>query len=247
LAWELTQDEAAARFNQIKGGADSPMRGSRICEYEKWPMGGVRPPVRALKILAAVYETTWDRLVDIDDLAKMPTSDRQAFLDISDLRYGDPLGLPVPGQRRHHPNAPHSSDDSPVNRPVTAEESVTVGERLLGSSPDAAQARARLEELTVSAPPAPARTLPRDIGSFTGRQDEVRQLMQAVSHRVASGGVVGIHAIEGMAGIGKTALAVHAAHQLASHFPDGQIFLRLHAHTPGQQPVDPAKALPPCC
>jgi len=230
LARELTQDEAAARFNQIKGGPESPMRGSRICEYEKWPMGGVRPPVRALKILAAVYGTTWDRLVDLDDLEKMPASDRQAFLDISDLY-------------RHHPSAPHSSDDSPVNRPVTAEEPVIVGERLLGSSPDAAAVRAGLEGLTVSAPAAPARTLPRDIGSFTGRQDEVRQLMQAVSHRVSSRGVVGIHAIEGMAGIGKTALAVHAAHQLASHFPDGQIFLRLHAHTPGQQPVDPAKAL----
>ena len=46
-----------------------------------------------------------------------------------------------------------------------------------------------------------------------------------------------------MAGIGKTAFAVHAAHQLADHFPDGQIFLRLHAHTPGQRPVDPAEAL----
>ncbi|MGH3977193.1 MAG: hypothetical protein ACRDS9_28355, partial [Pseudonocardiaceae bacterium] len=49
--------------------------------------------------------------------------------------------------------------------------------------------------------------------------------------------------IDGMAGVGKTVFAVHAAHQLAPHFPDGQIFLRLHAHTPGQQPVDPAEAL----
>ena len=46
-----------------------------------------------------------------------------------------------------------------------------------------------------------------------------------------------------MAGIGKTAFAVHAAHQLAARFPDGQIFLRLHAHTAGQRPVDPAEAL----
>jgi hypothetical protein len=46
-----------------------------------------------------------------------------------------------------------------------------------------------------------------------------------------------------MAGIGKTTLAVHAAHRLAGRFPDGQIFLPLHAHTPGQRPVDPADAL----
>ena len=56
-------------------------------------------------------------------------------------------------------------------------------------------------------------------------------------------GVVSIHAIGGMAGIGKTTLAVHAAHQLAPRFPDGQIFLPLHGHTPGQRPVDPADAL----
>ena len=43
--------------------------------------------------------------------------------------------------------------------------------------------------------------------------------------------------------VGKTTLAVHAAHRLAGQFPDGQIFLPLHAHTPGQRPVDPADAL----
>jgi tetratricopeptide (TPR) repeat protein len=46
-----------------------------------------------------------------------------------------------------------------------------------------------------------------------------------------------------MAGIGKTTFAVHAAHRLAGSFPDGQFFLPLHSHTPGQRPVDPADAL----
>ena len=54
---------------------------------------------------------------------------------------------------------------------------------------------------------------------------------------------MGICAIGGMAGIGKTAFAVHAAHKLAPQFPDGQIFMPLHGHTPGQQPVSPADAL----
>ncbi len=59
----------------------------------------------------------------------------------------------------------------------------------------------------------------------------------------AHGAVVGIHAIDGMAGVGKTTLAVHAAHQLAGAFPDGQFFLPLHAHTRGQRPVEPTDAL----
>ena len=90
---------------------------------------------------------------------------------------------------------------------------------------------------------AATRTLPRDISSFTGRDPELRVLMDAAAGAVRSGGVVGIHAIGGMAGIGKTAFAVHVAHQLAARFPDGQIFLPLHGHTPGHRPTDPADAL----
>src|SRR5690349_9214609 len=46
-----------------------------------------------------------------------------------------------------------------------------------------------------------------------------------------------------MAGVGKTAFAVHAAHRLAPRFPEGQIFLPLHGHTPGQRPANPGDAL----
>jgi transcriptional regulator with XRE-family HTH domain len=90
---------------------------------------------------------------------------------------------------------------------------------------------------------AATRALPRDIAAFTGRQAELAQLMGAIAALAVDGGVVGIHAIDGMAGIGKTTFAVHAAHKLAGRFPDGQFFLPLHAHTRGHRPVDPADAL----
>jgi len=90
---------------------------------------------------------------------------------------------------------------------------------------------------------AATRTLPRDIAAFTGRQAELAQLMGTMASMTASGGVVGIHAIGGMAGVGKTTFAVHAAHRLAGNFPDGQFFLPLHGHTPGRPPVDPGDAL----
>jgi class 3 adenylate cyclase/tetratricopeptide (TPR) repeat protein/DNA-binding XRE family transcriptional regulator len=87
---------------------------------------------------------------------------------------------------------------------------------------------------------AATRTLPRDVGSFTGREPELARLLADVAGDRLH---VRIRAIGGMAGIGKTTLAVHAAHRLAPGFPDGQFFLPLHAHTPGQRPVDPADAL----
>ena len=90
---------------------------------------------------------------------------------------------------------------------------------------------------------AATRTLPRDIGSFTGREAELRRLLAALSGAAGDDGLAGIYAIDGMAGVGKTTLAVHVAHRLAGSFPDGQFFVPLHAHTAGQQPVDPADAL----
>jgi tetratricopeptide (TPR) repeat protein/transcriptional regulator with XRE-family HTH domain len=89
---------------------------------------------------------------------------------------------------------------------------------------------------------AATRTLPRDVASFTGRERELERLIADVA-ATGSSRVVEICAIAGMAGIGKSAFAVHAAHRLAAQFPDGQIFLPLHGHTPGQRPVEPFDAL----
>jgi tetratricopeptide (TPR) repeat protein/transcriptional regulator with XRE-family HTH domain len=87
------------------------------------------------------------------------------------------------------------------------------------------------------------RTLPRDAVSFAGREDELQRVTSMVSSRAVTGGAVSICAVGGMAGIGKTTFAVHVAHLLAPQFPDGQIFLQLHAHTRGQNPVEPSDAL----
>ncbi len=107
----------------------------------------------------------------------------------------------------------------------------------------AAEVLAARQAAAAAAPTAAAtRSLPRDIGGFTGREPELARLLGTLAS-TADGGVVGIHAIDGMAGIGKTTFAVHAAHQLAGRFPDGQFFLPLHGHTAGQRPVDPADAL----
>jgi tetratricopeptide (TPR) repeat protein/transcriptional regulator with XRE-family HTH domain len=93
------------------------------------------------------------------------------------------------------------------------------------------------------APPAARRTLPRDVATFTGRQVELDQLLAAMWDIARCGRGVAIGAVDGMAGVGKTAFAIHAAHRLAPEFPDGQIFLDLRAHAAGLPPLDPFDAL----
>jgi tetratricopeptide (TPR) repeat protein/transcriptional regulator with XRE-family HTH domain len=106
-----------------------------------------------------------------------------------------------------------------------------------------AEVLAARQEMARGAFAAATRALPRDIAAFTGRQAELARLMGTLASTAADGGVVGIHAVDGMAGIGKTTFAVHVAHRLVGGFPDGQFFLPLHAHTAGQRPVGPADAL----
>ncbi|MFJ8580888.1 tetratricopeptide repeat protein [Micromonospora sp. NPDC093277] len=82
------------------------------------------------------------------------------------------------------------------------------------------------------------RQLPADVVAFTGRAHELADL-----DRIPDTNAVVITAIDGMAGIGKTALAVHIAHRIASRYPDGQLFIDLHGYTQGMQPMEPADAL----
>ena len=79
--------------------------------------------------------------------------------------------------------------------------------------------------------------LPADPPSFTGRAVEVEALL-ALPHRPE-----GLVAIDGMAGVGKSTLAVHAGHVLSPHYPDGHLFVDLHGHSPETRPADPADAL----
>ncbi|MER5780761.1 BTAD domain-containing putative transcriptional regulator [Streptomyces mobaraensis] len=87
----------------------------------------------------------------------------------------------------------------------------------------------------------PPRSLPHDLPDFTGREEETRRLLSHVGR--AAERPAAVVAVDGMAGVGKTALAVHAAHRLAPHYPDGQIFLDLHGFTTGRTPLTAHTAL----
>ncbi len=85
------------------------------------------------------------------------------------------------------------------------------------------------------------RQLPAAVGHFVGREAELKAL-NGLLDQACHGGAVVISAIEGTAGVGKTALAVHWAHQVAERFPDGQLYVNLRGYDP-DQPMPAAEAL----
>lgn len=86
------------------------------------------------------------------------------------------------------------------------------------------------------------RQLPADLPTFTGRGEILDRLLTALDE---GSGTIVISAIEGMAGIGKTQLAIHAGHVLArsGRCPDGQLYVNLHGFDPDRAPTDPAHVL----
>ena len=97
--------------------------------------------------------------------------------------------------------------------------------------------------------PTPAQ-LPLNVRNFIGREQELAQLHSLIavegdqprgaSHAPAS---TVICALMGTAGVGKTALAVHWAHQVAAGYPDGQLYLNLRGFDPGGAAMSAAEAI----
>ncbi len=97
-------------------------------------------------------------------------------------------------------------------------------------------------ELAAAAPATPTSVapaqLPADVADFTGREAPLSAIRE---HLTGGPGTVPVSAVAGTAGVGKTTLAVHAAHQLSDQFPDGQLYVNLRGAE--AQPLDPAGVL----
>ncbi|MGW2214065.1 ATP-binding protein, partial [Nonomuraea sp. NPDC001684] len=140
---------------------------------------------------------------------------------------------PPPGDPAQPPAVPGPAADVPAAPLVGLQYNLGEGMRVYNA-----------RDITIAPPPPPPppemRTLPRDVVAFTGRDAELRHLLTAAA---LSTGIVAIHAVDGMPGVGKTALAVHVAHLLAADYPDGQLFVDLYTHTPGIPAADPRETL----
>jgi tetratricopeptide (TPR) repeat protein/transcriptional regulator with XRE-family HTH domain len=85
------------------------------------------------------------------------------------------------------------------------------------------------------------RQLPAGIRHFVGRVREQRLLDELLDEAVT--GAVVVSAVGGMAGVGKTALAVHWARRVAGRFPDGQLYVNLRGFDPTGSVMAPAEAI----
>lgn len=95
-----------------------------------------------------------------------------------------------------------------------------------------------------AAPVSAHRQLPPDIADFSGRADELRVLMDDIPSTADGATAVAIRVIEGPGGVGKTRLAIHAAHRLLAEgrHTDTQLYVDLRGHAE-EPPVDPASVL----
>ncbi|WP_406841752.1 AfsR/SARP family transcriptional regulator (plasmid) [Streptomyces sp. AHU1] len=85
--------------------------------------------------------------------------------------------------------------------------------------------------------------LPRDQATFAGRHNELRHALEPFETPGSHVSAARVMTLSGMAGIGKTTLAIHLAHQLAEHFPDGQLHVDLRGFSAGESALPAEDAL----
>jgi DNA-binding SARP family transcriptional activator len=178
----------------------------------------VAPEVRRLLADHPLREKLWALLIRALYGARRQAEALEVYEQARN-RIADELGVdPGAELRQLYHQMLNADDDQPVDPLAPAD---------LGQAP--------------APPPVPAQ-LPADIPDFTGRSEQVGRLRELLTGAGSgdSPGAVRVVLVVGSGGLGKSALAVHVAHLLASQFPDGQLYTNLLGAT---QPADPAEVL----
>jgi tetratricopeptide (TPR) repeat protein len=144
-----------------------------------------------------------------------------------------------------HPDSVHRLADALELRGQARAQFIAAAGRRLGHPADGPVATAGQTGFPqVGAVPVVPRQLPAPVPQFVARQAELTALTSMLGSASAREGVaVVISAIGGMAGVGKTALAVRWAHRVAHQFPDGQLYVDLRGFHPSEKPMSPAAAI----
>jgi tetratricopeptide (TPR) repeat protein len=239
--------------------------GHVIVDMADFPATGQPPAqlcadrVRECEVYVAILGTrygspVWDRpdvsYTELEfDVATEAGLDRLVFLLDTDAAN---VGIPVSKLIDHELGARqeafrHRVQNSGVATQFFADPA-SLGQLVERSLQQLAKTRARInrgiEREQVGAIREVPRHLPATVADFTGRAAELQALTRMLDQ--AGGGTAGtvvISAIGGTAGVGKTALALHWAHQVATRFPDGQLYVNLHGFDPSGNPTAPTESI----
>jgi DNA-binding SARP family transcriptional activator len=122
---------------------------------------------------------------------------------------------------------------------------ILVGDPIVAHSSPANSSHSALDPVTSTAAPPTAvpRQLPTGVRHFAGRAEEIQRLTWLADEAAGAADAGVIVAISGIAGIGKTTLAVQCGRRVADRFPDGQLYANLRGFDAGNAPVHPEEAI----
>jgi DNA-binding SARP family transcriptional activator len=214
-------------------------------------LGRASQTVAELSRLTAEYplrEEAW-RLLALALYQSGRQGDALAALRRARARLAEDLGVdPSPALRELEEGILAQAPELFAARPEAAATGTDAGAAAASPPPTASSAEpsAGAGAKPVAAGPARRpipRLLPTDIADFTGRADQAQQIRSRLIRTAADEGrlAVPVVVVTGPGGVGKTSLAVHAAHGLAGRFPHGQLFADLHGGS--ADPVAPTRVL----
>jgi DNA-binding SARP family transcriptional activator len=200
----------------------------------------VIPELRRLLADQPLRENLWVLLIRALDGAGRHAEALDAYAQARNA-IADELGVDPGAELRHLYADMLAKDNLLAREGGDAPGSILAG-TVKASSATPEPAPAAAEARASRSVPAPAQ-LPTDVADFTGREDQVRHLCEVLSSAAADGegGVVRVALVAGSGGLGKTSLAVHAAHRVRGSFPDGQLYVDLLGATP--HPLGPGGVL----
>ncbi|MBQ0827520.1 tetratricopeptide repeat protein [Streptomyces sp. RG38] len=182
-----------------------------------------------------------DRILAADaSLVPAPPPPRPAPPTPASLRSPEPA--PPPAATPADPSPHPTTETTPAPQATPTTQAPTPATPPTSSTPPAVDAMDAVDAPVAGQAARPAQ-LPADLPTFVGRQAELGRVEALLPADGSPPETVVINAIGGMAGIGKTTLAVHWAHRIAHRFPDGQLCINLRGFDPTGTVVTPEEAV----
>ncbi|WP_198940651.1 AfsR/SARP family transcriptional regulator [Micromonospora sp. CB01531] len=239
--------------NRARATGDVPLFTSALALWQGPVAAGVETDVRTHPAFAALDREHLATVKEVADLALASGQADQALTMLQRVRADHPfdealqsrliLALAAAGRQADALEAYQT-----VRTRLADELGIDPGPELRAAHdrvlrPPAEQGAPAQEAAPVRQPAIRPAQLPADLSTFTGRRSEIAQVLALHTDSPQAPATVVITAIDGMAGIGKTTLAVHWAHQVADRFPDGQLYVNLRGFDPVGTMMSPGEAI----